>query len=164
MQTTLKQEDQIMVFRKMFDFPFMGWQNNLASMERMARQMDLLTSTMFGRPQMRFFPSKVFPAVNITEDKDRYYVRAELPGIRPEEIRLEVVGRNLSISGERKIQSEGENIRYHRREREAGRFSRVIGLPGDVNSDSVDAKLVNGILTITVGKSEIAKPKQISVM
>lgn len=153
-----------MAARRMSDFPFMGWQNNLAFMERMARQMDLLTRSMFGRPQMRLFPSKVFPAVNITEDNNRYHVRAELPGMRADEIRLEVVGRNLSISGERKIQSEGEKTRYHRREREAGRFSRVITLPGDVNADSVDAKLVNGILTVTIGKPEETKPKQITVM
>lgn len=152
-----------MAARRMIDFPFMGWRNPLAEMERMARQMDLLTGTMFGRPEMRFFPSKVFPAVNISEDSNKYYIRAELPGIKADEIRLEVTGRNLGISGERKIQSEGENARYHRKEREAGRFSRVIGLPGEVDADSVDAKLVNGILTVAIAKSETAKPKQITV-
>jgi HSP20 family protein len=106
---------------------------------------------------------KVFPAINITEDKEKYYVRAELPGMKANEVQVEVTGRNLAISGERKIQSEGENAKYHRREREAGKFSRVIGLPGEVNADSVDARLVNGLLTVTIDKSMAAKPKQITV-
>ena len=70
---------------------------------------------------------------------------------------------NLAISGERKIATEEGGARYHRREREAGTFSRMIGLPGEVDTDKVDAKLENGILTIAVPKAEIAKPKQISV-
>jgi HSP20 family protein len=141
-----------MVARRMINFPSTGWQNPFTEMERMVQQMDLLTKAMFGgRPGMRLYPSRVFPAVNITEDKDNYFVRAELPG------------RNLTISGERKIQFEGENAKYHRREREAGKFSRVIGLPGDIDSNSVEAKMVNGILTVVISKSEASKPKQISV-
>ena len=72
-------------------------------------------------------------------------------------------GRSLSIAGERKIASEGENVKYHRREREAGRFSRIIVLPGEVNADKVDAQMTNGILTINIAKSEAAKPRQITV-
>jgi len=64
---------------------------------------------------------------------------------------------------ERKIAAEEEGARYHRREREAGTFSRMIGLPGDINRDNVDAKLENGILTVVVPKAEIAKPKKIAV-
>jgi HSP20 family protein len=83
--------------------------------------------------------------------------------MKAEDIKLEVTGRNLAVTGERKIQSEGEGARYHRREREAGRFSRIVGLPGDVDADSVDAKLVNGILTVAIAKSAAAKAKQITV-
>jgi HSP20 family protein len=152
-----------MIARRIINFPSTGWQNPLAEMERMVQQMDLLTKTMFGRPGMRLFPSRVFPAVNITEDKDNYFVRAELPGIKTDEIDLQVNGRNLAISGERKIQFKGENVKYHRREREPGKFSRVIGLPGDIDPDQVDAKMVNGVLTVKISKSETAKPKQITV-
>ncbi len=152
-----------MIATRMIGLPAMGWQNPLAEMERMARQMDFWPNAMLGRPEMQLFPTKVFPAINITEDKDKYYVRAELPGIKANEIQVEVTGKNLSISGERKIQSEGKNTKYHRREREAGRFSRVIGLPGEVDADSVDARLVNGLLTVAITKSAAAKPKQITV-
>jgi HSP20 family protein len=74
-----------------------------------------------------------------------------------------VTANNLAISGERKIGAEEEGARYHRREREAGTFSRMIGLPGDIDPDKVDAKLENGILTVEVSKAEAAKPKQITV-
>jgi HSP20 family protein len=104
----------------------------------------------------------VFPLINLSEDKENYYVRAELPGVSGDGLDIQVTGKNLAISGERKIAAE-EGARYHRREREAGTFSRMIGLPGDVDTDKVEAKLENGILSIVVSKAEIAKPKQISV-
>ena len=153
-----------MIARRMINFPSMDWQNPFTEMERMVQQMDFLTKAMFGgRPGMRLYPSRVFPAVNITEDKDNYFVRAELPGIKTDEVDLQINGRNLTISGERKIQFEGENAKYHRREREAGKFSRVIGLPGDIDADRVDAKIINGVLTVDLPKSETSKPKQIMV-
>jgi HSP20 family protein len=104
----------------------------------------------------------VFPLINLTEDKDNYYVRAELPGVKGDELDIQVTGNNLAISGERKIAAQ-EDARYHRREREAGKFSRIIALPGEVDTDKVEASLENGILSIVVSKAEIAKPKQISV-
>jgi HSP20 family protein len=105
----------------------------------------------------------VFPLVNVTEDKDNYFVRAELPGLKAEELNIAITANNLTISGERKIPSEGDNVRYHRREREAGSFNRVIALPRDVEGDNVEAGLVDGILTVTVPKAEVARPKQITV-
>lgn len=152
-----------MLTRNVFGSPSMGWRNPFADLENLTRRMDLLTNALYGRPGARLAMPKVFPAINITEDKDKYYVRAELPGMKAGDIKLEVTGRNLAITGERKIQSEGENVRYHRREREPGRFSRIVGLPGEVDADSVDAKLVNGLLTVAIAKSAAAKAKQITV-
>ncbi len=152
-----------MVARRMINFPFMGWPHPFSEMERMAKQMDWLTSGIFGRPGASFFSARVFPAVNIKEDKEKYYVHAELPGIKADDVKLEVNGRNLTISGERKIHSENEKAKYHRKEREAGKFSRVITLPGEADATNVDAKLVNGLLTVAIGKPETARPKQIIV-
>ena len=90
------------------------------------------------------------------------YIRAELPGVSGDELDIQITANNLAISGERKIAAE-EGVKYHRKEREAGTFSRMIGLPGEVNTDKVDANLENGILTVVVPKAEIAKPKQITV-
>ena len=152
-----------MFARRLFDFPSMGWQHPFADLERMSRQMDRLTQAVMGRPGMNWLTARVFPAVNLTEDKEKYYIRAELPGIKADALDIQVNGRNLTITGERTIPSEGENIRYHRKEREAGKFSRVIGLPGDIDADQVNAKMVNGMLTVTIDKSEASKPKQITV-
>jgi HSP20 family protein len=160
---SIKKEKQTMIARRMLNFPSLDWHHPFAEMERMARQMDLLDKAIFARPPMRWMPSSVFPAVNISEDKDQYFVRAELPGIKADEIDLQVNGRNLTISGERKIRSEGNSAKYHRREREAGKFSRVVGLPGDIDADRVDAKMVNGLLTVAISKSAASKPKQIPV-
>lgn len=152
-----------MFTRRMFNLPRMGWRDPFAEMDRISREMNLLSNAVLGRPGLGFLPSRVFPAINLTEDKDRYYARAELPGMKAEDIELQVHGRNLTISGERKITSDGENEKYHRREREAGKFARVIGLPGDIDADKVDATMVNGVLLVAAAKSEAAKPKQISV-
>ncbi len=152
-----------MITRRYFNVPSLRWGNPFTELERMSRQMDQLSSALMGRPGLRFTPARVFPAVNITEDKNSYYLRAELPSISAEDINIEANGRSLTISGERKIKTEGENVKYHRREREAGKFSRVIEFPRDVNTDEIRAKMNNGILSVTIAKSEAAKPRQITV-
>jgi len=105
----------------------------------------------------------VFPLTNVTEDSSNYYVRAELPGMKPDELNIQVTSDGISISGERKIPEEGNGVRYHRREREAGKFSRSINLPSEIDANAVEASLDNGILTITIQKAEVAKPRQIKV-
>lgn len=152
-----------MFARKLFDFPSVGWQHRFADMEHMSRQMNRLTQAVLGKPGTHWLSARVFPAVNLTEDKNKYYVRAELPGIKADALDIEVSGNNLTIAGERTIPSEGDGTRYHRKEREAGKFSRVIGLPGDIDAEQVEAKMVNGMLTVTIAKAEVAKPKQITV-
>ena len=151
-----------MITRRLLYSPFWGTRSPLYELDRMRREMDRLFADL---PTESYRPLRagVFPLVNLTEDKDNYYVRAELPGLAAKELDISVTGNNLSITGERKIPSEGENVKYHRREREAGRFSRIIGFPGEVGVDKVEAKLVNGILTVTVPKAEAAKPKQITI-
>jgi len=152
-----------MFARRIFDWPNAGWQNPWSQLNQMRRDMARISSALFSGPESRVLSSGVFPAVNILEDKDSFYVRAELPGINSQDLDLQVTGRNLSISGERKIESQGDNVKYHRREREAGKFSRVVALPRDINAEKIDAKIINGMLTVTIPKSEAAKPKQIAV-
>ena len=150
-----------MIYRRLFNVPTWQSRSPFGELERMRQQL----SRMFeetGAPH-RAAQAGVFPLTNLSEDKDNYYVRAELPGVKGDELDIQVTGKNLAISGERKIASEDDGARYHRREREAGTFSRMIGLPGDINRDKVDAKLENGVLTVVVPKADIAKPKQIAV-
>ena len=83
--------------------------------------------------------------------------------MKGEEINISATGRNLTISGERKIASEGENVRYHRREREDGNFNRIIALPSDIQVDKIEASYIDGVLSVKIPKAETAKPKQITV-
>lgn len=152
-----------MIVRRVVTSPYQGARSAFEGLDLMRRYLDRLGENYFGaRPYGRPLSAGVFPAVNLTEDKDAYRLRAELPGLKAEELNIEVVGRNLTVSGERKIPQE-EGVRYHRREREAGSFSRVVGLPGDIDADHVQASMVNGILTVTLPKAEAAKPRQITV-
>ena len=149
-----------MIYRRLFNVPTWQFRSPFGELERMRRQMDRLFEDAMSPLQRN--QAGVFPLTNLTEDKDKFYVRAELPGVKGEDLDIQITGNKLAISGERKIAAE-EGARYHRREREAGTFSRMIGLPGEVDADKVDANLVDGILTVVVPKAEVAKPKRITV-
>ena len=148
-----------MIYRRFFNFPTYRVRSPWEELHQMRQQLD----QMFDDTPQQRVSAGVFPLTNLTEDKEKYYVRAELPGVKSDKLDIQITGNKLAISGERKIAAEEEGARYHRREREAGTFSRMIGLPGEVDADKVEANLENGILTIVVSKAEIAKPKQISV-
>ena len=109
------------------------------------------------------FFSRVYPALNISEKDNNFYVRAELPGVNVDSLDISVVEGRLQIRGERKIEVEEQKTSYHRREREAGFFRRTIALPARVDPGKVSASMKNGVLTITLPKSEEAKPKKITV-
>ncbi len=151
-----------MIYRSMFGLPSWRTRTPFEELDRLRRQMDLLSDAYFERPSARG-PAGVFPPINLSEDRDHYYVRAEMAGIRNEDIDLEAASKSISISGERKLDETGADVRYHRREREAGTFSRIVSLPGDFDADKVEASLVDGILTIRVPKAEAIKPRQIEI-
>ena len=150
-----------MIYRRLLNVPTWRMRSPFEELHRMRQLMDRMLESSEAPYQQA--SAGVFPLINLTEDKDKYYVRAELPGVKGDELDIQVTGNNLAISGERKIAAEDEGARYHRREREAGTFSRMIGLPGEIDTDKVEANLENGILTVMVSKAEIAKPKQIIV-
>jgi HSP20 family protein len=105
----------------------------------------------------------VFPLINVTEDADNFWVRAELPGVRADELDLSLTANHLTLSGERKIATPDASVKWHRREREAGKFSRVIKIPDRVDGDKIQAKMSDGILSIALPKSASAKPRQIEI-
>ena len=151
-----------MLFRRQSSWPTTGWMNPFEALDRLSRQMSLLTEGKRG-PFAGLSTAGVFPLTNVTEDKDNYYVRAELPGLKADDLDISVTGESISISGERRLPVEDQNARYHRREREAGQFSRMITLPGQLDPDKAEAQSTNGVLTVTLPKAEAAKPKQIAV-
>jgi HSP20 family protein len=103
------------------------------------------------------------PLVDISEDEKEYLVKAELPEVKKEDVKLTVQDNVLSISGERKSEKEEKGKRYHRVERAYGSFLRSFTLPDDADGTKVVAEYKDGLLMVHVPKSEKAKPKSIEV-
>ena len=129
--------------------------------DRLRQGMEWLLGS-FGSPSPGF-TSRVFPSINVTEDKDHYYLRAELPGLKPEELDISVVEEQVSIRGERRIPAEKGEFNYHRRERQEGSFRRSLSLPMEVNAEKVRAEMKKGILKVSLPKHEKAKPRKIQI-
>jgi len=109
------------------------------------------------------FMSGWMPAVDLYEDKENFVVRAEVPGMKKEDIDISLHEGVLTISGERKQEKKHEEEDIYRSERFFGRFHRTISLPRGVSGEKVSASYKDGILTVTLPKAEEAKPKQIPV-
>jgi len=103
------------------------------------------------------------PHADLSETDDAYVVKAELPGVNKDQVNLQLQDRELVISGEVPEPESGNGSRRHRSSRRTGRFELRTYLPGDVNADAVTAQLSDGILTVTVPKSEAAKPRKIEI-
>ena len=103
------------------------------------------------------------PSFDVFEDKDNFTVVAELPGMKKENIEVSLHDGSLSVSGERKSESKRDDTEVYRTERFFGRFQRTISLPTAVAADKIKAQYKDGILTVTLPKTEEAKPKQIDV-
>jgi len=104
----------------------------------------------------------VFPPVNISEDRDHYYVRALIPGIDPAHLDVSVVHQTVTVSGTRRSPGEA-GASYHRKERAEGEFSRSVTLPAAFDGTRVQAKCVDGVLTLTLPKPEETKPRRVTV-
>ena len=100
------------------------------------------------------------PAADLTETDDAFVVHVELPGVQKDQLDVEIFDRELRITGEISEQSNG---RRHRSSRRTGRFESRTLFPGDINTNAVYAELADGVLTVTVPKSEAAKPSRIQV-
>ncbi len=103
------------------------------------------------------------PLVDITEDEKEYLIKAELPDMKKEDVRLTVENEVLAISGERKFEKEEKGKKYHRTERAYGSFVRSFSLPEDADGSKVSADFKDGMLHVHLPKSEKAKPKAIEI-
>jgi HSP20 family protein len=103
------------------------------------------------------------PLVDITEDEKEYLIKAELPEMKKEDVRLTVENDVLAISGERKFEKEEKGKKYHRVERAYGSFVRSFSLPEDADGSKVTADFKEGMLQVHLPKSEKAKPKAIEI-
>jgi HSP20 family protein len=108
--------------------------------------------------------ARAYPLVNLHEDNDNLYVEAMAPGIDPDSLNLVVVHNTLTISGEKKgPPDEIGTDAFHREERAGGKFVRTIALPVEIDDSKVNAEYKDGLLLVTLPKSERAKPKRINV-
>ena len=103
------------------------------------------------------------PSIDISENEKQFVIEVEVPGVAKENIQINMEDSVLTISGERKFEEKEENKQYHRVETHYGTFSRSLTLPENADSDSVQAAYENGILTISIGKSEKSLKKQIEI-
>jgi HSP20 family protein len=127
-------------------------------------RMGQLMSMAFG--DLAFTPALSAPwtpLADITETDDAYVVEVELPGVNKDQVNVDVNDRELIISGEITEPQEEEGRRRRRRARRTGRFEFRATLPGDINPEGVNATLSDGILTLTVPKSEAASPRHVEV-
>jgi HSP20 family protein len=128
-------------------------------MDQLQREMNrLFDATSTGR----VFNSPSYPAINIWTNEEGQLISAEMPGIKPDDLNIDVTGDAISISGERKQDEIAKDARYHRRERSFGSFSRTIQLPFMVDTDKVEASFKNGVLLINLPRAEADKPKKIT--
>ena len=103
------------------------------------------------------------PAVDIFEDKKEYIIQADLPGIRNRDVEVTFENGILRLSGQRKQNGEGKDRQYLRAECPYGSFHRSFTLPGDTVAGQIQAEFKDGVLRVSVAKSEAARPKQIAV-
>ncbi len=125
---------------------------------------------VFGRPASRRDDGKEaltvadwVPAVDISESEGEYLIKAELPGVKKEDIKVTLQEGVLTIQGERKQEKEEKGRKYHRIERSYGTFMRSFTLPDSADDSKVSAEFKDGLLSLHVPKSEKAKPKAIEV-
>jgi HSP20 family protein len=103
------------------------------------------------------------PAVDVYEGDEAFTLKAELPGFSKDNVQVEMRENTLTLQGERTREAEAKDSKYHRVERVYGAFRRSIRLPAAVNADKAEAIFKDGVLTLTLPKAELAKPKPVSI-
>jgi HSP20 family protein len=127
-------------------------------------EMDRLRNRLFGeRPLVRAFAEEWSPSVDISETKDNFIVKAELPGLESKDVNVSISGDLLIIKGEKKKEEEEKDEHHYCVERYSGSFQRVFQLPTAVKGDKVEATFEKGVLKVTLPKVEEAKKKEIEI-
>lgn len=134
----------------------------IRDMVNLREDFDRLSGSFFGGlPEMR--EDLWTPVVDVEETNGNIEVKAEIPGVKKDDIKVAVRNNMLEIAGERKHEEEKRDKAYHHIERSYGSFRRIIGLPADVDENKVKATYNDGLLQVTMPRPESAKRKQIDV-
>jgi HSP20 family protein len=143
--------------------PQLSTWTSLSGLSTLRNEIDrIFEAPLSELPRASQFLSGAAPALDVYEDKENFFVKAELPGMKKEDIEVSLHEGSLSISGERN-EEKVENGEVYRSERFFGRFQRTVALPATVDAGRIKAQYQDGILTVTLPKAEEAKPKQIDV-
>lgn len=125
---------------------------------------------VFGRPLARLEPNSEMltmvdwtPSADISETDTAYVIKAEIPGVNKEDVKVTLENGMLTIQGERKMEKEEKGKKFHRIERSYGSFMRSFRVPDDADESAVKAEFKDGVLNVTLTKSAKAKPKSINV-
>ena len=124
---------------------------------------------VFGRPLARMEPNEMFtvadwtPSADISETDTAYLIKAEIPGVTKEDVKVTIENGMLTIQGERKMEKEEKDKKFHRIERSYGSFMRSFRVPEDADESAVKAEFKDGVLNVTLTKSAKAKPKAVNV-
>jgi len=139
--------------------PFKEFQNLQKNMEAINRLFSAVEQKVEG-PTVDFIP-----AVNTREADDAYYIEVDLPGVKKEDISIDVNDNVLTISGERKIEEERKDEEFYRVESVYGTFERSFTLPEDVDADKIEAEAKDGVLIVRIPKAQIVEkaPKKIEI-
>ena len=137
----------------------------LTDIMTLRQAMDRLFDDSFVRPYRSLGSNGqvVAPALDVYQTPGEIVVKGTLPGVKPEDVNIDVTGDTLTIKGESKAEQEVEREDYLYQERRYGAFSRSVVLPGGLKSDKTEATMEDGVLTITIPKAEEVKPKAIKV-
>jgi HSP20 family protein len=135
--------------------------NPSSEFEDIYDRMGQLMNLAFGLAPVNAAEGPWLPLADVSETDDAYVVEVDLPGVNGDQTDIQLQDRELVIAGE--IPESEQKGRRHRRSRRTGRFEFHTYLPGDVNADGVNAQLSDGILTVTIPKSETAKPRHIEI-
>jgi HSP20 family protein len=135
------------------------------AISRLENEMSDLMERMFGQEGEAngWSLGDFTPAVNLAEQENVFEISVELPGMKPEDVNVELKEGNLWISGKKTEEAEQEGKTYHRMERRHGEFRRVVPLPGAVDPEHVDANFRDGLLTIHIPKTEQSKSRRIEI-
>ncbi|MFQ5632934.1 MAG: Hsp20/alpha crystallin family protein, partial [bacterium] len=130
-----------------------------------ADDMNRLVKSMFedSTRDVSFSKGTWSPAVDISEDKDTFYLNIDLPGLSKDDVNVRFENDLLTITGEKKAEKEEKDVNYRRIERSYGKFERSFRVTSQIIANKIDAKFDKGVLTVTLPKAEEAKPKEIEV-
>jgi len=126
--------------------------------EQLQSELERMLETAFGTTG-----SRLFPPVNVFDAGDAYVVKAELPGVSPDKIDIELEEDTVTLRGERSFSEPNQEAAYHRRERGTGRFRRVVRIPGRLASDEVKAEYRDGVLTVRLPKAKETRPRRVQI-